>query len=513
MVMGRLRQPARVALARRCLSTMFAEAPYYKPEVAPQPLRVAIAGVGTVGGGVAQILHTHRALLAERCGRALQLVAVADQRPVSALKEELRGHDVKHYYDAVEMAHEGDDIDVIVETIGGYGVALKVANGALSRGVSLVTANKAMLAVHASELASTAEGTGAKIGWEAAVGGGIPCIRALREGCAANRVSYAAGILNGTCNFILTTMKESGRGFDDVLAEAQALGYAETPPDLDVDGIDTAHKLALVAAVATGSLPSYDGVYTEGIRSITGEDVKLADELGFSIKLLGIASRIEPFEGDPGFEEDPFRPCVGEEAPDVHGKVGGKVPVQHRSGGKLESRQRVVGEPRPNPVVLQRVHPALIPKSAALGATHGVLNGLFTIGDFVGPVFTQGRGAGRDATASACVGDLIDLARGGASVPTFGVPVADLNTMDTADMGQRIGRYYLRVDGKADRKKLLELLQKSGIDLEKKTSTGEGLNNGFSGVITGVTKESKLMKTVLEPLGKAVHMIRVEGPW
>ena len=142
-----------------------------------------------------------------------------------------------------------------------------------------------------------------------------------------------------------------------------------------------------------------------------------------------------------------------------------------------------------------------------------MLNGLFTIGDFVGPVFTQGRGAGRDATASACVGDLIDLARGGASVPTFGVPVADLNTMDTADMGQRIGRYYLRVDGKADRKKLLELLQKSGIDLEKKTSTGEGLNNGFSGVITGVTKESKLMKAVLEPLGKAVHMIRVEGPW
>mgnify|MGYP001992987696 FL=1 len=226
-------------------------------------LRVGLAGVGTVGGGIAQILSGQRSLIAQRCGRAIDLVAVADQRPIEALEAELRGHsDLKHYSDAVDMANTAD-VDVIIETIGGYGTALKIANGALGRGVSLVTANKAMLAVHAAELTTVAESNNAKIGWEAAVGGGIPCIRALREGCAANRISYAAGILNGTCNFILTTMKETGRGFDDVLAEAQALGYAETPPDLDVDGIDTAHKLSLVAAVATGCLPNYDGVHTE----------------------------------------------------------------------------------------------------------------------------------------------------------------------------------------------------------------------------------------------------------
>ena len=160
-------------------------------------LRVGLAGVGTVGGGIAQILSGQRSLIAQRCGRAIDLVAVADQRPIEALEAELRGHaDLKHYSDAVDMANNAD-VDVIIETIGGYGTALKIANGALGRGVSLVTANKAMLAVHAAELTTIAESNNAKIGWEAAVGGGIPCIRALREGCAANRISYAAGILNG----------------------------------------------------------------------------------------------------------------------------------------------------------------------------------------------------------------------------------------------------------------------------------------------------------------------------
>ena len=177
---------------------------------AARPLRVAIAGVGTVGGGVAQILNVHRALLAQRCGRAIELVAVADQRPIDKLSAELDGHGkVLHYRDAVRMAEESPDVDVIVETIGGYNVARNVAKSALKSGISLVTANKAMLAVHASDLTAAAEKSGAKIGWEAAVGGGIPCIRALREGCAANRISYAAGILNGTCNFILTTVRAS----------------------------------------------------------------------------------------------------------------------------------------------------------------------------------------------------------------------------------------------------------------------------------------------------------------
>ena len=188
--------------------------------------------------------------------------------------------------------------------------------------------------MHGQHLATIAEKNSATIGWEAAVGGGIPCIRTLRQGCAANNINYAAGILNGTCNFILTTMKETGRTFDDVLSEAQELGYAETPPDLDVDGIDTAHKIALVAAVSTGCLPSFDAVHTEGIRSISGHDVTLADQLGYSIKLLGIAST------------------------------------------SAESSS-----------VLQRVHPALIPNDSALGATHGVLNALYTLVSLKTPNF------------------------------------------------------------------------------------------------------------------------------
>ena len=384
------------------------------------------------------------------------------------------------------------DVDVIVETIGGYGVALKIANGALGRGVSLVTANKAMLAVHAAELTAAAESNDAKIGWEAAVGGGIPCIRALREGCAANRISYAAGILNGTCNFILTTMKESGRDFDDVLAEAQALGYAETPPDLDVDGIDTAHKLSLVAAVATGCLPNYDAVHCEGIRDIQGADVALADELGYSIKLLGIASRIENVELGTDFKEAPFRTCVESKT----------------SGGSSTLPLPVKEDPDSRPVVLQRVHPALIPKDAGLGATHGVLNGLFTIGNFVGPVFSQGRGAGRDATASACVADIIDLARGN-SVPTFGVPAQKLSTMVCASMDQRVGRYFVRLGDKGSAAKAaFTALAAAGIEIETVAA-------GDAAAITGTALESTMTSVTaqLQGDGQAVKVLRVEGPW
>jgi len=456
-------------------------------------LRVGLAGVGTVGGGISQILSAQRGLLAERGGRAIDLVAVADQRPIEALSNELQGHHaLKHYADAVEMAQKAD-VDVIVETIGGYGVALKIANAALGRGVSLVTANKALLAVHAAELTVLAESQKAKIGWEAAVGGGIPCIRALREGCSANRISYAAGILNGTCNFILTTMKETGRGFEDVLAEAQSLGYAETPPDLDVDGIDTAHKLSLVAAVATGCLPQYDAVHTEGIRDISGEDVAYADELGFSVKLLGIASRVEAVEGEQGFQASPYRTCVVEGSDDQTGSLPLKPPVE---------------PPRSRPVVLQRVHPALIPKDAALGATHGVLNGLFTMGNFVGPVFTQGRGAGREATASACVADLVDLARG-SNVPTFGVAAPQLRTMQCASMEQRVGRYYLRMGDTASAAAATRAaLREALIEVETISADEKAL-------ITATTLEGNLNRVVrdLGATGDAPKVIRVEGPW
>ena len=225
--------------------------------------------------------------------------------------------------------------DIVVEAIGGDDIALKVSVEALKHGANLVTANKAMLAIHGETLASLAESSSKNIGWEAAVGGGIPCIRSLKDGMAADQLEYAAGILNGTCNFILTTMKDTGRQFEDVLEEAQRLGYAETPPHLDVDGIDTAHKLSLVAALCTGCKPNFGDIHIEGIRHVTGSDVMLAEKLGFAIKLLGVVSK-----GDDG-------------------------------------------------AVLQQVHPSLVPLNTSLGSTHGVLNGLFCVGKFAGPIFTR----------------------------------------------------------------------------------------------------------------------------
>jgi homoserine dehydrogenase len=431
-------------------------------------LRVAIAGVGTVGGGIAQILSSNAQVLAARCrGREIQLVAVADQRPLAELSAELQGHNlVSHYDDAVKMVHD-EDLDVVVETMGGYSVSKTMCEAALHKGISVVTANKALLAVHGKALTTIAERNNATIGWEAAVGGGIPCIRALRQGCAANNVEYAAGILNGTCNFILTTMKETGRDFDDVLNEAQALGYAETPPDLDVDGIDTAHKISLVASVATGYLPSFDTVHTEGIRSISGEDVNLAARLNHSIKLLGIASTTTSQDG------------------------------QTKS-------------------VLQRVHPALIPNDTSLGSTHGVLNALYTLGDFVGPVFSQGPGAGREATASACVADLMDIALDN-TVPTFGLPIDDMPEMKSVTMDERIGQYFIRFNTEADRGDVVRSLETAGVSYDKHAEEeGSKGNEGQRCIITNDVQENIIMPVIKQEMesGKIQGVpIRVEGPW
>jgi homoserine dehydrogenase len=245
-------------------------------------------------------------------------------------------------------------------------------------------------------------------------------------------------------------MKETGRAFDDVLAEAQALGYAETPPDLDVDGIDTAHKLSLVSAVSNGTLPAFDAVYTDGSRTVGDYDVAMADKLGFSIKLLGITSAT----------------------------ASGKV--------------------------LQRVHPAMIPVTTALGSTHGVVNGLFTMGDFVGPTFTQGRGAGREATASACVADLIDLARGNMP-PVFGVPVAMLKPPVTATMDERVGAYYLRFNT-GDQGAVSTLLD--GIPVDSIQSDGT-----YTVVVTANTAAEPDVQKAVAGSNFESQLIRIEGPW
>jgi homoserine dehydrogenase len=282
------------------------------------------------------------------------------------------------------------NVDVVVEVIGGAeGPARALAEAAIAAGKPLVTANKALLAVHGAALARQAEAAGVALGFEAAVAGGIPVIKALREGLAGNRIFRVAGILNGTCNYILTEMRVQKRDFGDILADAQALGYAEADPSFDIDGVDAAHKLAILAALAFGRQVDFGQVHIEGIRRISALDISFADELGYRIKLLGIA------------------------------------------------RETAAG-------VSVRVHPAMVPKAALLASVEGVFNAVLAEGDFVGTVFMQGRGAGAGPTASAIVADLIDLARG-TKIPVWGAASALLDGAAAVPMSAHFGAYFLRL--------------------------------------------------------------------
>ncbi|MBK1663786.1 homoserine dehydrogenase [Rhodospirillum rubrum] len=351
------------------------------------PLKVAVAGLGTVGAGVVKLLADHKDLLAARAGRPVVVSAVSARS-----RSRDRGVDLSSYAwfdDPVALVREAK-ADVVVELIGGSdGPAKAVCETALDLGLPVVTANKALLAHHGLALAARAEATGAGLWFEAAVAGGIPIIKALREGLAANRIDALHGILNGTCNYILTTMRESGRDFADVLAEAQALGYAEADPGFDIDGIDAAHKLALLASLAFHVPVDLGGVSIQGIRHISSLDIRFADELGYRIKLLAMARRTT--EG-----------------------------------------------------VEQRVAPVMVPLDAPLAHVEGVNNAVVTEGDFVGRSVFQGRGAGAGPTASAVVADLIDLARGH-KVPVFGVPSSALSALPRAEPEDHVGRYYVRL--------------------------------------------------------------------
>ena len=355
--------------------------------VVTSPLRVGIAGLGTVGASVAETLLTKHDLIAARCGRAIKLVAVSAREKSRNRGVNLSG--VDWFDDASEMASNAD-IDVVVELIGGdKGIARVVCEAAIAAGRHVVTANKALMAMHGTVLAKAAENAGVTLGYEASVAGGIPIIKALREGFSANRISSIHGILNGTCNYILTTMRETGRGFNDVLAEAQELGYAEADPALDVNGVDAAHKLALLASVAFGIQVDFAAVHVEGIRQVTPDDIAFADELGFRIKLVAIANRTEA-----GIE--------------------------------------------------QRVYPCMIPVNAPLAHVEGVFNAIVAEGDIVGTGMLQGRGAGAGPTTTAVIADLADIARS-AFLPVFSVPTSHLTVAKTVSIETRVGPYYLRL--------------------------------------------------------------------
>lgn len=352
-----------------------------------KPFRLGIAGLGTVGAGVVKILQAHAGLLKMRTGCSLEIVCVSAQDRIRD-----RGVDLSSYRwveDARAMARV-DDIDAVVEMIGGAeGVALDLVRQSLENGKHVITANKALLAHHGLELAKLAEKHGVSLAYEAAVAGGIPIIKALREGLAANEIRAVYGILNGTCNYILTEMRQTGRDFEDVLAEAQARGYAEADPAFDVDGIDAAHKLCLLTSLAFGVRPDFEALQIQGIRHIKSVDIAFATDLGYRIKLLGITRRVE---------------------------------------GRI----------------MQIMEPCLVPADGPLGTIEDVYNAVYVEGDFVETALLTGKGAGEGPTASSVVADIIDLARG-MTIPTFGIPVENLEKPDGVVIGNTVSRYYLRL--------------------------------------------------------------------
>jgi homoserine dehydrogenase len=424
-------------------------------------LAVGVAGLGTVGGGVVSLLRQNADIIAARAGRPIAVVAVSARD---------RGRDrgvptagLRWYEDAVALAEDAG-VDVVVECIGGTeGTPRALAEATLARGKPLVTANKALLAVHGAALSALAEQRGAPLLFEAAVAGGIPAIKAVREGLAANRIGRVMGILNGTCNFILTMMRERGREFAEALHEAQRLGYAEADPSTDVDGIDAAHKLAILAALAFGRPVAFDAVHVEGIRGVSALDIRLAEELGYRIKLLGIARR-----SDAGIET--------------------------------------------------RVHPCMVPIAHPIARVEGVFNAVVAEGDAVGRVMLEGRGAGAGPTASAVVADLIDLARNRLT-PVWGAASVDLAPVPSVPMTAHEGGYYLRLmvlDRPGVIADVTSILRDHGISLETMIQRGRAPGEAVPVVITThETKESAMraalariaaLETVVEPPA----LIRIE---
>ncbi|WP_299876201.1 homoserine dehydrogenase [uncultured Cocleimonas sp.] len=379
-------------------------------------VKVGLLGLGTVGGGTATVLKRNAKEIARRAGRGIEIDFIATLEPERAA--ELGVENIRLTKDAYEVVND-PDIDIVVELIGGYSPAKELVMQALENGKHVVTANKALIAIHGDEIFAKAQEKGLVVAFEPAVAGGIPIIKALREGLSANSVEWLAGIINGTGNFILTEMRDKGRDFDDVLAEAQALGYAEADPTFDVEGIDAAHKLSILSSIAFGIPLQFDKTYTEGISKITQEDVAYAEELGYRIKHLGVAKRT-----DKGIE--------------------------------------------------QRVHPTLIPERRLIANVDGVMNAVLVKGDAVGATLYYGAGAGDEATASAVIADIVDVTRALTTDPENRVPhlafqpdalsdtpVVGMDDIETA--------YYLRMSAKNEAGVLAEVtrvLGQQGISIE-----------------------------------------------
>jgi homoserine dehydrogenase len=357
-----------------------------------RPIRVGLLGIGTVGGGTWEVLNRNADEIQRRAGRAIQITQVADQALEHARK--IVGGKAKVTADAFEVVR-AKDVDIVVELIGGYTVAKDLQLEAIRHGKHVVTANKALLATHGNEIFAAAQKQGVMVAFEAAVAGGVPIIKALREGLTANRIEWIAGIINGTSNFILSEMREKGLSFDAALKDAQQRGYAEADPTFDIEGIDAAHKLTILSAIAFGIPMQFERAYTEGIARLTLEDIRYAEELGYRIKLLGITKKT-------------------------------------------------------NKGIELRVHPTLIPAKRLIANVEGVMNAILVNGDAVGPTLYYGAGAGSQPTASAVVADLVDVTRLITADPEHRVPHLAFQPDQLSDtpvlpIGDVETSYYLRM--------------------------------------------------------------------
>ena len=381
-----------------------------------KPIQVGLLGMGTVGSGTFNVLQRNQEEIKRRAGRAIEISMVADLDVAKA--QALCGSPVKVVSDARQII-ANPDIDIVVELIGGYGIAKALVLEAIAAGKHVVTANKALLAVHGTEIFAAAHAKGVMVAFEAAVAGGIPIIKALREGLTANRIQWVAGIINGTTNFILSEMREKGLDFDVVLQEAQRLGYAETDPTFDIEGVDAAHKVTLMSALAFGIPVQFDQAYIEGITKLGAADIKYAEQLGYRIKLLGITKRTE-------------------------------------AGIEL------------------RVHPSLVPTQRLIANVEGAMNAVMVQGDAVGTTLYYGKGAGSEPTASAVIADLVDITRLHTADPLNRVPhlafqpnaMSNLKILPMSDV---ITSYYLRLrvaDEAGVLAKLTSLLADANISID-----------------------------------------------
>ena len=432
-----------------------------------KPIRVGLLGIGTVGGGTFNVLRRNQEEIRRRAGRAIDVVMVADLDTERA--KQLTGGSVEIVNDARRVVTD-PNIDIVVELIGGDGIARELVMTAIANGKHVVTANKALLAKHGTEIFRAAEEQGVMVAFEAAVAGGIPIIKALREGLTANRIQWIAGIINGTTNFILSEMRDKGLDFDVVLKQAQVLGYAEADPTFDIEGVDAAHKATIMSAIAFGVPVQFDKAYVEGITKLSATDIRYAEQLGYRIKLLGIARKLA-------------------------------------AGIEL------------------RVHPTLIPASRLIANVEGAMNAVLVQGDAVGATLYYGKGAGAEPTASAVIADLVDITRLATADPEHRVPYLAFQSNEMADtpilpMSEVTTSYYLRMRV-ADKPGVLadvtRILADASISIDAmlQKEAGEGETQTDLIILTHETQEKHIDRAIaaieqLDTILGKVHRIRLE---